>query len=299
MIILNIIRGMFMAFADSVPGVSGGTIAFVLGFYNQFINSLSTLVSKNSMQQKKEALIFLAKIGIGWVFGFILSVLFISSIFESHIYLISSLFMGFILFSIPLIYKEEKALILGNKSHFIYMIIGIAVVALITYFNPTGQTDSIGLSLKHFSIGLALYAFFSGVIAMSAMVLPGISGSTLLLILGLYAPIMTSIKSILTFDFSPLPLIICFGLGVLTGIFSFIRVINLLLEYKRSQMIYLILGLMIGSLYAVVMGPTTLDVPQAPMSISTFNIIFFIIGGIIIFGLEKIKSITTSNETTN
>lgn len=59
MIILNIIRGMFMAFADSVPGVSGGTVAFVLGFYTQFIDSLNTLVSKSSLEAKKKHLLFL------------------------------------------------------------------------------------------------------------------------------------------------------------------------------------------------------------------------------------------------
>lgn len=136
---------------------------------------------------------------------------------------------------------------------------------------------------------MALYVFFSGAIAISAMVLPGISGSTLLLILGLYAPIMSSIKAILTFDFSPLPLIICFALGILAGIFSVIRGINALLIYKRSQLIYMILGLMLGSLYAVIMGPTTLTPPQAPMSFSHFNLLFFVLGGVIIFGLEKLK----------
>ena len=93
MFILNIIRGMVMAFADSVPGVSGGTIAFVMGFYSEFIHSINTLVSKNSMEDKKKALIFLLKLGIGWIGGFILSVLFIASIFEAHIYTISSLFL--------------------------------------------------------------------------------------------------------------------------------------------------------------------------------------------------------------
>lgn len=291
MIILNIIRGMFMAFADSVPGVSGGTIAFVMGFYNEFINSINTLTSRDSKENKKEALIFLIKIGIGWTLGFILSILFIASIFESHIYEISSLFIGFIIFSIPLIYKEEKQTIKGHATHLIYAFIGFIVVVLITYFNPATQAEGFSLSLNTFSIGMALYIFIAGAIAISAMVLPGISGSTLLLIFGLYAPIITSIREILTFNFTPLPLIICFGIGIIAGILSVVRLISKLLITRRSELIYLIWGLMVGSLYAVVMGPTTLDTPQAPLTIHSFSLTFFLIGAVVIIGLEKLKSL--------
>lgn len=291
MLILNIIRGVFMAFADSVPGVSGGTVAFVMGFYSEFIQSINALVSKNSLDEKKNALLFLFKLGIGWVGGFILSVLFIASLFEMHIYNISSLFLGFILFSLPIIYSEEKETVRTNLKHIIYAIIGIVVVVLLTYFNPVSQGNGLSMSLDHFSFGMAIYVFIVGMIAITAMVLPGISGSTLLLIFGLYAPIITGIKTFLGFDFSPFPLLFCFGLGVLTGAFTSVRVINRLLQTKRSQLIYLIFGLMLGSLYAVVMGPTTLEVPRAPMSLSTFNIVFFLLGGLIIFGLEKAKDL--------
>ena len=295
MIILNIIRGMFMAFADSVPGVSGGTIAFVMGFYSKFIDSINTLTSRTSLETKKDALIFLFKIGIGWIMGFILSVLFIASVFESHIYEISSLFIGFIIFSIPLIYKEEKETISGHARHILYAILGLVVVVLITYFNPTSQTQGPSLSLDTFSFGMALYVFIAGAIAISAMVLPGISGSTLLLIFGLYAPIISSIKEILTFNFTPLPLIFCFGIGVIVGILSVVRLISKLLKTRRSELIYLIFGLMVGSLYAVVMGPTTLDTPHAPLTFQSFSLIFFLIGGLVILGLEKLKLLCAKN----
>ena len=291
MIILNIIRGICMAFADSVPGVSGGTVAFVMGFYSEFIQSINALVSKASKSDKQNALTFLLKIGIGWILGFILSVLFIASLFETHIYKISSLFLGFIIFSLPIIYREEKETIAKHYKHCIYTVIGVLIVSLITYFNPVAQGNGLSMSIEHFSIGMALYVFLAGMIAISAMVLPGISGSTLLLIFGLYAPIITGIKTFLGFDFSPLPLLICFGIGVLVGAFSIVRLISKLLITKRSQLIYLIFGLMIGSLYAVIMGPTTLEIPKPPMSFSEFNVLFFALGGIIIWGLEKFKSI--------
>ena len=81
MYILNFIRGFCMALADSVPGVSGGTIAFILGFYDDFVNSLNNLISGNKIG-RLSALRFLGKIGIGWIVGCILSVLLITSIFE-------------------------------------------------------------------------------------------------------------------------------------------------------------------------------------------------------------------------
>ncbi|MDO4535872.1 MAG: DUF368 domain-containing protein, partial [Clostridium perfringens] len=118
----------------------------------------------------------------------------------------------------------------------------------------------------------------------------GISGSTLLLIFGLYVPIMSAIKEILHFNFSYLPIVFVFGVGVIIGILSIIKLIKRLLITKRSQLIYFILGLMIGSIYAVFMGPTTLEVAKPAMSLSTFNIVFFLIGGGIIFFLQKLKS---------
>ena len=278
MFIINLIRGFFMALADSVPGVSGGTIAFILGFYDEFIGSLNTLVSKSSREDKGQALQFLLKIGIGWALGMILSVLFLSSIFEEHIYSISSVFIGFILFSIPLIIKAEKETIKNKYLNIVWTVTGILIVVAITVFNPVSGGGGMEISLNHLNIGLILYVFISGMIA-------------LLLIFGLYTTIISSIKEVLTFNFSALPILIVFGLGVIIGILSTIKLIRHFLETARPQMIYLILGLMIGSIYAVIMGPTTLETAQAPMSFSTFNLVWFIIGGAVIIGLEQFSKL--------
>ena len=281
-----------MALADSVPGVSGGTIAFILGFYDDFIGSLNSLTSiKSSKEDKKKALFFLIKLAFGWVIGFVLSIKVLTSIFESHIYSISSLFTGFIIVSIPLIMKQEKDSLVGKYKNIIFTIIGALIVVLITFFNPSGSTGGINLSLSNLSFGLGLFVFIAGMIAISAMVLPGISGSTLLLIFGLYTGIINSIHEVLSFNFSYLPVLIIFGVGVIVGILSTIKLIKFLLNKYRSAMIYLILGLMIGSIYAVFMGPTTLEVPQAAMNLSSFNWIFFIIGGALIVILEKSKDL--------
>ncbi len=287
--LINGIRGFCMALADSVPGVSGGTIAFILGFYDKFINSLDDLAFGDS-KKKKKALFFLVKLGIGWIIGMVLAVLVLTNLFESHIYQVSSVFIGFILFSIPLIVKEEKESLKGKYYNLIFTLIGIAVVALITYFNPIAGESHV-VDISKLNVGLALYMFVAAMVSISAMVLPGISGSTLLLIFGLYIPIISAIKEFLHFNFSYVPALFVFGLGVLFGIVLVIRLIKIALEKYRSQSIYCILGLMIGSIYAIIMGPTTLNEVTAPLSISTFSILFFILGGAIILGLEKVKGI--------
>lgn len=287
MYVIQFIRGFCMALADSVPGVSGGTIAFLLGFYDQFIGSIDDLITGN-MEKKKNALFFLIKLGIGWVCGFILAVLILTSVFESHIYAVSSLFIGFIIFAIPVVVKEEQECLLAHKAAVPFVLLGIVVVSAITYFNPVSGEGG-GVNLDHLTAGLAVFVFLAGMVAISAMVLPGISGSTLLLIMGLYLPIITAIKDILHLDFAAFPTVFTFGCGVLVGAFSIVKLIRKALENFRAQTIYLIIGLMLGSIYAVIMGPTTLDTPQAAMGWKEFSIIFFLIGGAIILGMQKMK----------
>ena len=277
-----------MALADSVPGVSGGTIAFIMGFYDKFINSLDSLIY-GSKKEKIESLKFLIKLGIGWIVGMVLAALVLANLFDKHIYIISSLFLGFVIFAIPLIIKEEKENLKGKYYNIIFTIIGIALVVLITILNPVSSNSTIDITKLNF--GLIIYLIIAGMVAISAMVLPGISGSTLLLIFGLYVSIMTGIKEVLHFNLEYLPSLIFFGLGVIIGILSIIKILKNALKKFRSATIYLVIGLMIGSIYAIIMGPTTLKVAKDAMSIKTFNIIFFIIGGIVIMGLEKIKYI--------
>ena len=143
MFIIQFIRGFCMALADSVPGVSGGTIAFLLGFYDKFIDSIDDLLT-GTKEERKDAFVFLIKLGIGWISGFVIAVLILTSVFESHIYYISSLFIGFIIFAIPIVIKEEKKCLGTNKKAIPFVLLGIAVVCAITYFNPvSGGNDGV------------------------------------------------------------------------------------------------------------------------------------------------------------
>ncbi len=288
MYIVQFIRGFCMALADSVPGVSGGTIAFLLGFYDQFIGSIDDLLRGN-LEKKKKALFFLVKLGTGWACGMILAVLVLTSVFESNIYAISSMFIGFILFAIPIVVSEEKDALRAKPAAALFALIGAVVVIAITWFNPVSGGSS--MNLDHLNLRLGVYIFLAGAVAISAMVLPGISGSTLLLIMGLYLPVITAIKDILHLDFGAFPTVFIFGCGILVGIFSVVKVIRKALEHFRPQTIYLIIGLMAGSVYAVIKGPETLDTPQEALSLDTFRILFFMIGGAVIFGLQKLKDV--------
>ena len=286
---MTMIQGFCMSLADSVPGVSGGTIAFIMGFYDRFIGSLDAMVSGNK-EQKKKAAVFLVKLMCGWGIGFCMSVLVIGNLFHTYIYQLCSLFMGLTIFSLPIIFREEKESIIGHYKNVIFALIGVGVVVAITYSNQhIGAGSSVDISALSWKNGI--YLFVVAMIAISAMVLPGISGSTLLLIFGLYVPIISGIKEFLHFNFQYVSALFVFGCGVIVGILSVIKLVKLGLERHRSAMIYFILGLMFGSLYAIVMGPTTLDVPQEAMGVKTFHVVFFLLGGVILFALEKLKHI--------
>ncbi len=285
---INFINGFCMALADSVPGVSGGTVAFILGFYDNFINALDDLF-RGKWEAKKKAAIYLIKIGVGWVVGFLLAASILADLFNTKIYEMSSLFLGFIIFAIPLVVKEEISSVKGKYKNIIWGIIGIAVVVAITAIST--RTSINVNNLQTINIGILIYVFIVAMIAISAMILPGISGSTMLLIFGVYIPIMNNIKAFMHFDFSVLPVLIVFGLGMIAGLMAFAKVARKCLEKHRSQTVYAILGLMIGSIYSIIIGPATLATPQPAMTTSTFSILFFIIGGVIIAGLEILKRV--------
>ena len=126
-------------------------------------------------------------------------------------------------------------------------------------------------------------------IAISAMILPGISGSTLLLIFGLYLPIINGIKDLLHFNFNSFIGLFVFGLGVITGILSIIKLLKKALDKYRNATIYLIIGLMIGSIYSIIEGPTTLDVPVDALNFNNVSILFFVIGALVVIGLQWFK----------
>ena len=323
--------GFLMALADSVPGVSGGTIAFIVGIYDQLLWSLDRLVSGTAAERRR-ALGFLARLGAGWVVGFGLAVVVLTGLFESEIYLVSSVFMGFIVFSVPLIVRDEHAYVRGRYGNLVWTLAGIAVVVAVTLANAATiggdasevsavgalaagagvidpgalahgagldaasavaegalGADAGGIDLAALDLGGAAYLVFAAMIAVSAMILPGVSGSTFLLIFGLYLPVMDAIKALIGGDLAVLPAIALFAVGAVVGLLTVVKLVKRALADFRSQTVYCLLGFMVGSLVAIALGPVTLDVPQPPLTADTFSVAGFLLGGAVIGALELLK----------
>lgn len=294
--IMTMIHGMSMALADSVPGVSGGTIAFIMGFYEQFLTALHSLFGKDK-SLRKEATLYLMKFAVGWVVGMGTSVLILSHIFEKNIYFMSSLFLGLTISAIPFIVYAERSFLKSNYKNLLFTLLGAALVVSLTSLRANsaglGAMDFQSLSILQFG-----YLVVAGVLAISAMLLPGISGSTLLLILGIYVPAISAVKEVLHLHIQFLPGIMALAAGVIIGVIFGAKIIRKALRKYRSQMIYLILGLLLGSLYAIIMGPTTLKVPMKPLDFSSFSVLAFFIGVVILGGLEfgKLRTDHSSKE---
>lgn len=282
-----------MALADSVPGVSGGTVVFIMGFYDRFIGAIHDLAF-GKLEEKKTAVKYLARLGVGWAVGMAMAAFLLSALFEKHIYFVSSLFLGFMIGAVPLIVKEESESLREIRKGLGFCLFGLAVVAGITVAN--GILGGGGMDLGQFSILAAIKLFFIGMIAISAMFLPGISGSTLLLIFGAYMPVIVAIKGFLSMDFSYLPCLLFFGSGILAGSVTVVKAIRVCLDKFRPQTVWLILGMMAGSLYAIGMGPTTLEVPQAPLNIGRFQPLAAVVGIILVSGMQKIKDRRAAKE---
>ncbi|HJJ38600.1 MAG TPA: DUF368 domain-containing protein [Methanocorpusculum sp.] len=282
--IKDFLRGICMAAADSVPGVSGGTIAFLLGFYEKFIVSVNDFLLGRK-EKKLASLPFLVKLGLGWVVGFAVCAVILSAVFDANIYALSSLFLGLTLLAIPIVIYEERNALRGKLRWCFFTLIGICVVPLLVQL---GGAVDVG-DISHITFPLAVILFIAAVLAVSVMVLPGISGSTLLLIFGLYVPLISAVSAVLHLDFSCVPALLIFFAGALVGFALCTKVIRFCFERFRAQTIFMIIGLLIGSFYAIVKGPETLSVPQEMMTISTFNIGFFLIGAAVMVLLQVLK----------
>lgn len=284
--ILTAFHGFCMALADSVPGVSGGTIAFILGFYERFLDALHNVFQKDKAA-RSAALGYLLRLGLGWGIGMVSCVVLLSSLFEQNIYFMSSLFLGLTVCSIPFVVAAEQAA-LKNSRGVGFLLLGAAAVVGLTLL----RTHAGGFGTIHYAqLGPLqfIYLFFCGAVAITAMVLPGISGSSILLIAGVYLPTIQAVHSLLRLQFAVLPGLCVLGFGVLAGVGCSIHAIRTALQHYRSQMVWLILGLMMGSLYAIANGPASLDTPLPPLSAATFQLPAFLLGILLLLALEMLK----------
>ena len=292
--ILSAFHGFCMALADSVPGVSGGTIAFILGFYDRFLDALHGLFGKDP-GARRDAVRYLLKLGLGWVIGMGTCVLVLSQLFAAHIYFMSSLFLGLTLTSFPLVVRAEADVLRGRVKNLPFAALGLALVVGLTLLRDDVSAVRIQFTGVHvWTLG---YLFVSGAVAITAMVLPGISGSTILLIAGVYLPAIQALRSLFELDFSVLPGLCALALGFVAGVGPSIRAIRVALKKYRSQMVWLILGLMAGSLYAIAMGPAGLDTPLPPVWVQNFSVPGFLLGVLILLGLDALRRKTARKKS--
>lgn len=271
---MEILQGFAMALADSVPGVSGGTIAFLLGFFDRLIVSLNAIADRD-IAARRAAHRFLLTLGAGWAVGMALAMTVLTGLFQSHVYAVSSLFLGFVLASIPAVAWKERAELRGRPRAAFLFPIGFLLVFLITRFSTQTLFE---LNLTHMTLVSGSILFVAAAAAASVMILPGISGSSLLMAFGLYLPVISQLSALMHGDLSALLPACVFGLGALTGLIFFVRLLKRALKNYRAQTLYFVLGMMAASLYAVVLGPTTLENAQPALSLATFQPIFFLLG---------------------
>ena len=229
---------MAMGAADVVPGVSGGTIAFISGIYEELIgtlNNINFLLLKHLKTQglkstwKKANGPFLLALLLGVFVSIVSLAKGVEWVLEHHPILLWSFFFGLILSSIIYVGKQIKTTAKDFKI-FIAMAIGAAIAYLITTINPSVASDT------------NLFLFFAGALAICAMILPGISGAFILVIIGAYAPVLEAINS------RNLKTILIFGAGAVVGLLSFSKLLKWLFEKYHRMTLAVITGFMIGSL---------------------------------------------------
>lgn len=289
------LKGMAMGIAELVPGVSGGTIAFVTGIYEEFISSINNISLSTFKTLKNDGFkAFWTKLNGNFLVvlfgGMLISILsfskLISWLLEFHPIPIWAFFFGLVLASVIFV---AKAITKWNVVSIMLFIVGTVVAFYITTLPPSANTDSLP------------FLFFSGALAICAMVLPGISGSFILVLLGSYKTILDALNDK---DFE---IIIAVGLGVVFGILSFARVLKWMFANYKNATLAVLTGFILGSLNKIWPWKNVLEVIKigkkeiiideniSPFAFEgdsqlTFAMVTALIGFSLIFILEKTAS---------
>lgn len=248
---LNIILcGMGMGAANVVPGLSGGTIAVITNKYERLVKAVGDLIPniKNKRwDDLKEDLKFLVPYLLGIIIGILIFAVILSFFFEKYVVATCFSFMGLILGTLPQLFKEanekEKPKVPAFIAFFVTLVFSL-VLAYFKIFGNMEQMESIDISI----LSVLLFLLF-GFVAAGTMIIPGISGSLVLMLMGGYKIVLSSVASI--FDFSVfwynVGILFPFAIGVVIGFFVFSFVISKLLEKFYVTSYYAILGFCIGS----------------------------------------------------
>lgn len=239
-----ILKGMLIGIANIIPGVSGGTLMITLGIYEQIINTISHFFSniKNNLK-------FIIPLGIGMVLSILLFSKIISIGLEKIPFATTLFFIGLILGGIPLLWKKVK-LNSRKLSNILVFFITFLIVTIFAFL----KSDNFIVSFTNLNLTSIIMLFLVGIIASSTMIIPGISGSFVLMLLGYYEPIINTIKSLTNFNLlgHNLLILIPFGIGIIIGIILVAKLIEFLLKKYEIKTYYGVLGFVLASMIAII-----------------------------------------------
>jgi putative membrane protein len=299
-----LIKGMCMGIADIVPGVSGGTIAIITGVYEELlktINKFDFKILKEFRNGKAKTiweiynLNFLSFLGFGILLSIVILSHFILILLNEYPIALWSLFLGLISSSIIFLFKTTSKLNFKNSKYLIpsqlyFLIIG-GFIAL--YIQTLSSSSSIEVN--------SLYLFFCGMISITAMLLPGISGAYILVLLGAYETMLITLKEVSKLNSEYFMNFISFALGALLSIKLFSKLLTWSYNNYKNNTLFCLIGFMIGSLPTLWPWKKNSDssffldrlyIPENYFNNSEFNegILFFIIGIILVLLLEFISN---------
>lgn len=235
----NLYRGFFMGISDLIPGVSGGRIAFILGIYDELLASISGFFSRNW----KKHIGFLLPLGIGIGTTLLLFSRVIEYLLKNQPAPTQYFFMGLVVGVLPFITKQAGVKRNFTWQHFIVILLVGGALASLAFIKPQDTAVITSLTASN-TIGL----FFAGWAGSIAMLLPGISGSFILLVLGVYS---TAIGALSNFNLSIIAVI---GAGIIVGFIVSNKAISYLLKHFKYIMFAVIIGLIVGSLFVIYPG---------------------------------------------
>ncbi len=260
--LILILKGMIIGIANIIPGVSGGTLMITLGVYEQVINTIS-----HFFKDIKKNLKFIVPIGIGMVLSILILSKIISVCLDKYPYPTTFFFIGLIIGGIPLLWKRAKAA-KGKYSNWLVFLITFGIVLLFTFLKSGDYVISFDNLNLYSYIGLSIV----GMIAAATMVIPGISGSFVLMLLGYYEPIVNTIKDLTNFSLIShnLLILVPFGIGIVIGIILVAKLIEWLLKKYPVKTYYGVLGFVIASIISIIK-------PLLSSSTNIFEIIISIV----------------------
>jgi putative membrane protein len=250
-VIFDIIKGMVMGIANIIPGVSGGTMAVSMGIYDKLIHSVTHLFT-----EFKKSVLTLIPIVIGMGLGIVGLSFVIKFLFASFPIQTNLLFIGLIIGGLPMIYKKVKGQVIRLPHIAAFLVFFIVVVAMAAL----GEVESTGRVLNP-TFGNMIILFFIGVIAAATMVIPGVSGSMVLMLLGYYNSIIDAItdfvSALAAFDVQGIlngfGILVPFGIGVVVGIFAIAKLIEIIFAKAPYVAYWAIIGLIVASPFAIVL----------------------------------------------